>query len=307
MSIALGVLFAFLAQPDAWAGEPADAIRSVVSVLPQWQGRPPNANEPEGSGVVIADGRLVLTASHVLGNARQVQIRTRDGEIIDADIIARDKATDLALLRSAAALTPLEFAGDPNIGDRACAIGNAFGLGLSMTCGFVSAVHGAGVGFNAVEDYVQTDAAVNPGASGGALVDADGRLIGVLSAIFTKQSDANIGVNFAVSAPLAARVADDLSRNGSVRWNFAGLDMRAFPPKGGSGREAAEVVRLRAGSEGEQAGLEPGDYILHAGSRRIRKPKDMQAALARLRPGDKIELVIMRQGAETRLDLKLER
>jgi len=103
----------------------------------------------------------------------------------------------------------------PELGDPVCAIGNAFGLGLTVTCGVVSGLHKAGVGFNAIEDFVQTDAAVNPGASGGALVNRSGKLVGVLSAIFTKKSDANIGVNFAVSSSLALKAAKLLQESKS--------------------------------------------------------------------------------------------
>ena len=283
-----------------YGGEPASALPSVVSVLPQWLGRPANADEPEGSGVVVGDGRQIVTAAHVLGNATTILVRTRQGDILKARLVGTDKASDLAVLSVDEKLPALRFGGDPEPGDRTCAIGNSFGLGLSMSCGTVSAIHRSGIGFNAIEDFVQTDAAVNPGASGGALVDGGGQLIGVLSAIFTKQSDANIGVNFAVSAPLAERVVSALSEGRQVRWNFAGLGLRAVPGKGAIGQLAAEVVRVRSGSAGEIAGFKPGDRIVMAGNRRIRKPKDLQAALARLRPGDKVVLEYQRNGASHR-------
>jgi S1-C subfamily serine protease len=162
----------------------------------------PNAAEPEGSGVVVGDGTRVVTADHVLGPGRRlvrVMVRDSDGVIHPARVLARNRLADIAVL---ALDTPLAAAawraGPVGPGLPVCAIGNAFGLGLSVTCGRVSATHRAGIGFNAVEDFIQTDAAVNPGMSGGALVDEDGALVGMLSAIFTKQSDANIGVNFAV-------------------------------------------------------------------------------------------------------------
>ena len=278
---------------------------SVVSVLPDWLGRAPNSDEPEGSGVVIGDGRTVVTAAHVLGNAEKVLVRTRDGDIVNARIKAADKVTDLAVLELDAPLAALEFAGDAKVGQRACAIGNAFGLGISMTCGTVSAVNRAGVGFNTIEDFVQTDAAVNPGASGGALVDAQGRLIGVLSAIFTKQSDANIGVNFAVSAPLAERVVAGLEKNGQIAWHFAGLSLRIYPGKGNTGRQAARVAQVRGGTAGELAGLKPGDRIVRAAGRRIRKPQELRGALARLKPGDKIVLEYVRGGEKARTELTM--
>jgi S1-C subfamily serine protease len=286
------------------AAGPADAITSVVSVLPQWPGRPDNADEPEGSGVVVADGYTIVTAAHVLGRAITVQVRTHDGDIFDARIAGADKATDLAVLTIARKLPAARMADtEPVVGDQACAIGNAFGLGLSMTCGTVSATGRTGVGFNAVEDFLQTDAAVNPGASGGALVDGEGRLIGVLSAIFTKRSDANIGVNFAVSAPLMKKVVAGLTSQGSIAWSFAGLGLKGYPAKGATGREAAEVRHVRGGSAGEAAGVLAGDLVLRAGDRRVRKPQDLRAAIARLDPGGKIELEIIRDGTMLKLEL----
>src|SRR5690606_40595555 len=131
-----------------------------------------------------------------------ISVRLPDGHHVPAEVVGRDAATDLALLRVEAELPPLPLAPDPALGAPVCAVGNQFGLDLSVTCGVVSALHRAGTGFNPVEDFVQTDAVVNPGASGGALVDGEGRLVGLLSAIFTMESDANIGVNFAASAAL---------------------------------------------------------------------------------------------------------
>ena len=274
-------------------------------MLPVWPADKKHNEEPEGSGVVVLDGRHIITALHVLGEATHVRIATHDGDVIDAQIVGRDEATDLALLKIERELKPLAFGGDPDIGDEACAIGNAFGLGLSLTCGTVSAVHRAGTGFNPIEDFVQTDAAVNPGASGGALVAADGTLIGVLSAIFTKQSDANIGVNFAVSAPLAARVAAALKAEGRVRHNAAGLRLVPALTGNDTGMQGAAVERVVQGGAGEKVGIAPGDVVLYAGSRRIRAPADFVSALDRLEPPASILLQIVRDGAEHEITLQI--
>ncbi|MGD9867715.1 MAG: S1C family serine protease, partial [Hyphomicrobiales bacterium] len=169
--VAMALLCAAAAAQPAVASPPLEtALRSVVSVLPDW---PPDARrteEPEASGVVLLDGTTVVTALHVVDRATSVRVRTADGDILKAEIAGRDKATDIAVLKLPSALAPMAVGETaPAIGDRVCAIGNAFGLGLSVTCGVVSAVNRAGTGFNGIEDFVQTDAAVNPGASGGAL------------------------------------------------------------------------------------------------------------------------------------------
>ena len=300
---ALAIAVFFGCEQPVRADDAASAVASVVSVLPQWPGRPPNAEEPEGSGVVIGDGRTIVTAAHVLGQAKDIQVRTSQGVILTARLIAADKATDLALLSLKEPLPALQLAGDASLGETACAVGNAFGLGISITCGTVSAVNRSGVGFNSIEDFVQTDAAVNPGASGGALVDSQGRLIGILSAIFTKKSDANVGVNFAVSAPLVRRVVAGLRNRGRINWQFGGLGLRAHPEKGQTGRQAAEIIQVRAGSSGQHAGLMPGDRIIRAGERRVRKPQDLRAALARMMSGDKITLEYVRDGQNRRTEL----
>ncbi len=259
-------------------------LRSVVSVLPEWPPDETRNEEPEGSGVAVFDGLHIITALHIVDAARAIRVRTSDGRIVGAELIGRDQATDLALLRVVEPLPPLEFAGDAELGGEVCAIGNAFGLGLSVACGVVSGVNRAGVGFNDIEDFVQTDAAVNPGASGGALVTRDGQLVGILSAIFTKQSDANIGVNFAVSAPLADRVARGLLDTGRVRWASSGLRLVQALDAGEIGMLGARVVRVRAGSPAAAAGIEIDDIIVVADGRRIRKPADFVSASARMEP-----------------------
>ncbi|MFQ5625899.1 MAG: S1C family serine protease, partial [Methyloligellaceae bacterium] len=183
-------------------------------------------------------------------------------------------------------------------------IGNAFGLGISVTCGVVSGVHRSGIGFNRVEDFIQTDAAVNPGASGGALVTEQGEFVGLLSAIFTKKSDANIGVNFAVPAGLTGEVARQLRDTGRVKRPISGMRLEPVPGKGETGRLGARVVSLRSGSLAEQAGFRAGDIILRAGGRRVRKPHDFVSAMSDLLLADALEIEIDRNGAIQQLRIK---
>jgi S1-C subfamily serine protease len=167
----------------------------------------------------------------------------------------------------------------------------------------VSAVRRTGIGFNPLEDFVQTDAAVNPGASGGALLDEEGRLVGLLSAIFTKQSDANIGVNFAVSVPLLERVAEDLLRHGRLRAPSAGLAGEA------DGRGGLLVRGLLPGGAAEASGIRPGDRLLRAGEglleRRLKNPEDLRTAVILVGPGAALPLALERGGEELLLPLRL--
>jgi S1-C subfamily serine protease len=298
------VLFAASPLSAAADGERASAVlASVVSVLPEWPPDAKRVNEPEGSGVAVLDGRHVITALHVVDKALSVRVRTAAGLILGAEIVGRDRATDLALLRIPEPLPALHFADEPRLGEEVCALGNAFGFGVSVSCGVVSALHRSGVGFNGVEDFVQTDAAVNPGASGGALVTGEGALVGILSAIFTKQSDANIGVNFAVSAALAERVARELKATGRVRWLAAGMHLVAAPEKGETGRGGARVASLMAGAPADVAGLKVGDLIIGAGGRPVLSAAEFVAALAHVTAPGELAVTVLRDGSEIILTL----
>lgn len=305
--IATLVLAVMLADLRPAAAEPMRAaLASVVSVLPDWPPEIRRVEEPEGSGVVLLDGRTIVTKAHVVDRAIRIRVRTHDGRILEAQKVASDTATDIAVLAIDETLPTLVVdADEPSLGQDVCAIGNAFGLGLSLTCGTVSGVHRAGVGFNRIEDFVQTDAAVNPGASGGALVTRNGRFVGLLSAIFTKKSDANIGVNFAVSAPLVDRVVKQLKEAGRVIWARHGMRLAKAPKTGTVGRLGAKVHAVRPGLPGAKAGVKPGDLIVKAGERIIRKPADFVSALALISPPATIVIVIERAGAEQELTLAL--
>ena len=190
----------------------SSAAPSLIVIEPTWPGyrRPgfgaPPGTAPAGTGIFIGTGkssRYIVTAAHVISRATEIEIVTEDGMRHAATVVAVDNQRDIAILKTGLRRRPITLRlTDPAIGEHGCAIGNSFGLGLGISCGVVSAIHRTDVGFNAIEDFVQTDAAINPGGSGGALVDAKGRLIGMIDGIFTKEADIDAGVNFAVSVPL---------------------------------------------------------------------------------------------------------
>ena len=158
------------------------------------------------TGIFIGTGDIsnyLETAAHVINRATEIEIVTEDGMRHAATVIAVDNQRDTAILKTGLKRWPMALRlTNPAIGEHGCAILNNFGLGLSISCGAVSAIHRKQVGFNPIEDFVQTDAAINPGGSGGALVDANGQLIGMIDGIFTKKANIDSGVNFAVSVPL---------------------------------------------------------------------------------------------------------
>jgi S1-C subfamily serine protease len=270
-------------------------------------GTPPGS-APEATAVAVLPGGLLATALHVVDRAEAITVRLADGRRYQAELVAGDGATDLALLRIPVDLPLLEPAPEPALGAPVCAVGNAFGLDLSVTCGVVSATRRSGVGFNPVEDFIQTDASVNPGASGGALVDRDGRLVGLLSAIFTKDADADIGVNFAVSAALLMRVVEDLAAHGRVLRPASGFRVADLDPdEAGAANEAVgvRVVAVAPDGAGEAAGLAEGDVVTAIAGRALRKASDATAAIQLQRPGDRVALEVRRGGEPLSLNLDL--
>ena len=186
-----------------------NASLSVVSVAPTWPGydKPgfgsPPGTAPEGTGIVLSENGHILTASHVIKKATQIKIRDISGLEFEAQLLFDDPKTDLAVIQSKFNAKPIMLAlKPPKIGSATCLISNSFGLNLSITCGVISSIGRTNVGFNQIEDFIQTDAASNPGSSGGALINSDGALIGMMSGIFTKNTDTNAGVNFAISLDL---------------------------------------------------------------------------------------------------------
>ncbi len=189
------------------------AIRSVVIVNPTWPGytKPgfgaPAGTAPAGSGVYFSENepnsKYILTAAHVISRATDIEIVDYSGKTLSAVVHAIDERRDVAFLKTdvKGPVIPLGAVKIP-IGSHVCAIGNSFGLGHSLSCGVVSAVNRQNIGFNEIEDFIQTDAAINPGSSGGALVDSLGRFVGLIDGIFTKDADIDAGVNFAISLSL---------------------------------------------------------------------------------------------------------
>lgn len=309
-AVFLATLALLLLAPRPADATPDKALQHVVSVLPVWPGHQQGGQGgapgtvPEGSGVVVRPG-LVVTAFHVVEPAERIDVRLSDGRVLPARLVAGDDASDIALLAVDSELRPIEMGPEPDLAQPACAIGNAFGLGLSVTCGVVSATGVTNAGFNAVEDFIQTDAAANPGSSGGALVDRDGRLIGMVSAIFASRADTNIGVNFAVSTKLLLRVADALRAEGRVSYLSPGWQL-GFADRSQLAEVAAPVVRsVRPGGTAEIAGILAGDLVLEIGGRRTQDPRDANTALALFPDNtEEVEVVLSRSGEKRTVSLQ---
>lgn len=275
---------------------PPQILKSVVSLLPEWPGSPLNSKEPEATAVAILPGGYLATNDHVINQAKLVKVKLNDGRVFTSKIVGRDSLTDLALLKIPLDLPVLPLGNRPSLGDRLCAIGNQFGLGLSVTCGVASALHRTGTGFNPIEDFIQTDAVVNPGGSGGALINSQGNLVGIISAIFTKNSDANIGVNFAASTDLVMRVVREIKEKGRVIRGNPGFKVRNLSINERQKYVGVLVTQVSLKGPANVAGLKVGDLIKKIDKRKISQISDIPSVLHMVRPGTPLTIHFFREG-----------
>ena len=282
-------------------------LDSVVRIKPDWPAAARGTNaqgaprDPQGTGFAILAGGYIATNVHVIGAAKTVNVLLQDGRQLLAEIVGRHAPTDIALLKIPADLKPIAHGTAPNLADPVCAVGNQFGLGLSVTCGVISATGRSGTGFNPIEDFIQTDASINPGGSGGPLLDQSTKLVGMVSAIFTKQSDADIGVNFATSTRLLIRVVTDLRDHGRVQRGQVGFRAGPVPPPLNQTTGGAMVSRVDRDSPAFKAGLDAGDIITHINNNRISTPGALEIAIFMAAPGQEMILQTLRGDAQNKI------
>ena len=276
----------------------------------------PRESQSLGSGVMVDAGGVILTNSHVVHGATDVRISTQDGREYDVDIVLDDAKTDLAVLRvrdpEGRTFPAVSFADSDQleVGDLVLAIGNPFGVGQTVTSGIVSALARTGVETNNYEFFIQTDAAINPGNSGGALVDMNGRLIGINTAIFS-QSGGSVGIGFAIPANMARVVAEaGISGNAIVRpWFGARLQdvtsdiassLSLDRPRG------ALIAEIASGGSAEKAGFRTGDVILSVDGFAIDRSSAFDFRLATKPVGGTARVEYLRDGKTVSVDLTLE-
>jgi serine protease DegQ len=279
---------------------------SVVTII---------SGQGEGSGVVWDKDGTVVTNEHVVRDGGgSVEVAFADGRRAPGRVLATDPVTDLAVVRAdRKELPPARFAKRAAVvGELALAIGNPLGFENSVTAGIISGLHRSIPGSapqQALVDLVQTDAAISPGNSGGALVAADGTVLGVNEAYIPPERGA-VSLGFAIPAPTVTSVVEQLLKTGRARHAFAGLQPATMTPdiaqQFGIDRDSgAIVVQVADGAPAARAGVEPGDVIIRAGDTEVRTAEDFLAALRSRAPGDKLPLTLIHDGQERTVELTL--
>lgn len=263
-----------------------------------------------GSGVIVSGQGYVLTNNHVIANADDIQVLLYDGRIAKATLVGADEETDLAVLKIDAGNLPVIKIADRHAlraGDVVLAIGNPLGLNQTVTMGIVSAV-GRQLSSSSAEDFIQTDAAINLGNSGGALVNAQGELVGINTLLIGRQANAE-GIGFAIPVGSAKSVLDQIVASGHVVRGWLGADYAFVPVAADSGLPAAargaQVTDVYPGGPAAQAGIQPHDILLQIGSDNILDPADLRRHEAALKPGSKVRVSGLRNGVPFHTEVTL--
>jgi serine protease Do/serine protease DegQ len=268
-----------------------------------------------GSGVIVdAEHGLILTNYHVIKDSYEINVTLKDGRNLRAEIIGIDIDTDVAVIQvSADNLSQVVMADSTalRVGDFVVAVGNPFGLGQTVTSGIVSALGRSGLGIESIEDFIQTDASINLGNSGGALVNLRGELVGINTAIFGTGNQGNIGIGFAIPINLARDIMRQLIDYGEVRRGRLGAQGQDLTPQlaqafGIARSNGFIVTQIDTGSPADKAGIRVGDVIVSAQGKAIRSARDMHNLVGMQRLGQTIELTLFREGAEVTLPVLIQ-
>ena len=274
--------------------------------------RPPGRREArsQGSGVIVDKSGVILTNNHLIENAGEIEVRLSDKRKFKAKVVGRDPKTDLAVLKiEADGELPSAELGDSDtlrIGQWAIAVGNPFGLDRTVTVGIISATGRQGVGVTTYESFIQTDAAINPGNSGGPLVNLDGKVIGINTAIVSVGQ----GIGFAIPTSMARRVMPQLLAAGRVTRGWLGIRIQPLtedlaPSFGAKEGEGVLVADVMPGSPAEAGGLKSGDVVLEFEGQKTAEVPDLQRIVADTQPGKATRVTVLREGRRETLSVKI--
>jgi Do/DeqQ family serine protease len=266
-----------------------------------------------GSGVIVdANKGYIVTNRHVIENASEITVTLLDDRHFQASVVGSDEGTDLAVLKvTEPHLTqmPLGDSSRLEVGDWVLAIGNPFGLKHTVTVGIVSALGRTGIHPQGYEDFIQTDASINPGNSGGALVNLNGELIGINSAILSKDGG-NIGIGFAIPVNMVKAVMEQLITYGEVKRGVVGIQLRDMSPEAAESlhlinARGVEIAAVAPGSAADSAGIKVGDVAISMNGVSLESAAQLRNGLALLRVGQHVEMRLLRGGVERSVTLTI--
>jgi Do/DeqQ family serine protease len=268
------------------------------------EGNGPQRQEPQrglGSGVIVSPEGYLLTNNHVIDGASEIEVQLADGRQAAAQVIGADPETDVAVLKVALDRLPAITFGHVDalqVGDIVLAIGNPFAVGQTVTSGIVSALGRNRLGINTFENFIQTDAAINPGNSGGALVDVNGNLVGINTAIFSR-SGGSLGIGFAIPADSARQVMESLIRDGTVTRGWIGVEPRDLTPEIAESfqlpvTEGVLITGVLQDGPASQGGIRPGDVVVSVQGRAVTNTQQLLGAVAALKPETRVAIGVQR-------------
>lgn len=263
-----------------------------------------------GSGVIVSEQGLIMTNNHVVNTADEIEVALTDGRKLSAKVVGTDPETDLAVLKvDADNLPAITFANSEKlqVGDVVLAIGNPFGVGQTVTQGIISALGRNHLGINTFENFIQTDASINPGNSGGALIDTNGNLIGINSAIYSR-SGGSMGIGFAIPVSIAKHVMEQITQTGSVTRGWIGIEAQDITPELAESfkldkADGSLIAGVLRDSPADEAGLKPGDILVSINDKQVADSESMLNLIAVLKPKDKATLGIIRNGKLLEVEL----
>ena len=270
-----------------------------------------------GSGVIVSTDGYILTNNHVVEGADEIEVVLNDSRRATAKVIGTDPDSDVAVLKIALDKLPTIVLGSSDtaqVGDQVLAIGNPFGVGQTVTSGIVSALGRNHLGINTFENFIQTDAAINPGNSGGALVDVNGNLLGINTAIYSR-SGGSMGIGFAIPVSTAKQVMESIVKDGQVTRGWIGVEPQDLSPElaetfgikppndGGTAFEGVIITGVLQDGPAAVGGIQPGDVILSVAGRNVRNVSELLANVAALKPGEPGKFEVVRKEKTVKLEV----
>jgi serine protease DegQ len=274
----------------------------------------PQRREGLGSGVIVSEDGYILTNYHLIESVDQIEIALADSRKVRARVVGTDPETDLAVLKIELAKLPAITFAHPEqlrVGDIVLAIGNPFGVGQTVTLGIVSGLGRSHLGITIFENFIQTDAAINPGNSGGALVDVNGNLIGINTAILSPRGE-SIGIGYAIPVSIARQVMEQIVQKGSVTRGWIGVGLQDITPELAqsfklSAARGVLITQVERGSPADKAGMRPGDILVAVNDRPVADSTTMLNVIAALQPGQQAAIRLTRDQAETDVTVTIGR